>query len=185
MRKRRRGCLSRSLLWILSIYLLILGVKWGTARLFPMPYSAEITSAASENNISPALLYGLIKAESAFSPVAESAKGAKGLMQLMPETAAECAEKCGMASYDIFAPEDNIRLGAFYLGTLLRMYDGNEKNAVAAYNAGHGRVDFWLSSSAYSADGKTLLNIPFPETDRYVKKVLFYSSVYARFVTET
>lgn len=180
VKKRKRGCLLRPLLWIFIFFFLFYGVKWGMHRLFPTPYAEEISAAAEKNNLPPALLYGLIKSESAFDPYAESTKGAKGLMQLMDKTAAECAEKSGVALSDIFAPSENIALGAYYLASLLTMYDGNETCALAAYNAGRGRVDAWLENPEYSEDGKTLIKIPFPETDRYVKKVLLYKKVYEK-----
>ncbi len=143
-----------------------------------MPYKETVLAAAKDYDVPPALLYALIKAESNFDPDAESQKGAKGLMQLMDKTAAECAEKTEMALTDVFAPEQNIKLGAYYLGKLLDMYGGDEKSAVAAYNAGHGRVDGWLSDMRYSPDGKILLEIPFPETERYVRKVELYKTIY-------
>ncbi len=180
MRKRKRGCLFRPLLWIFILFFLFYGAKWGMHRLFPTPYGEEISAAAEKNDLPPALLYGLIKAESAFDPMAESAKGAKGLMQLMDKTAEECAEKSGAPLTDIFSPEENISLGAYYLASLLTMYDGNVPCALAAYNAGRGRVDAWLENPEYSEDGKTLLKIPFPETDRYVKKVLLYTKIYEK-----
>lgn len=170
----------RLLLWVFVLFILVWGVRLGAQRLFPMPYRETVLTSAEKYDVSPALLYALIKAESNFDAAAESQKGAKGLMQLMDETAAECAEKTGLSLTDIFAPEQNITLGAYYLGKLLDMYAGDEKSAVAAYNAGHGRVDSWLSDLRYSPDGKTLSEIPFPETQRYVRKVQLYTKIYEK-----
>ena len=162
------------------LIILVWGVQYGVQRLFPLPYREIVLTAAEDYDVPPALLYALIKAESNFDPDAESQKGAKGLMQLMDQTAAECAGKTGMTLTDIFAPEQNITLGAYYLGKLLDMYEGDEKSAVTAYNAGHGRVDGWLSDLRYSPDGKTLAEIPFPETERYVRKVELYKAIYQK-----
>lgn len=178
--RRKGGCLSRLFGWGLVICILAFGVRWATERLFPLPYGDAVMAAAEENGVPPALLYALMKAESNFDPAAESAKGAKGLMQLMDGTAAWCAEKSGLAHTDILDPAENIALGAYYLGYLLRLYDGDETCAVAAYNAGHGRVDGWLANPEYAPDGKTLSEIPFSETDRYVQKVRLYKKIYER-----
>ncbi len=170
----------RLLLWICVLCIGVWGVKWGIKHLFPMPHYEIVATAAAENDISPALLYALIKAESNFDAAAESKKGAKGLVQMMDETAKWCAEKAGLPLTDILKPEENIPLGTYYLAYLLKMYDGDETCAIAAYNAGHGRVDGWLSDLRYSPDGKTLSEIPFPETERYVKKVTLYKKVYEK-----
>lgn len=180
MRKKRRGCLSRLLTGCLLLCILVLGVRFGLTHFFPMSYSGLVTAEAEKNGVSPALLYALIKAESNFDPSAVSEKGAKGLMQLMDGTAAWCAEKAALPCTDLLNPEENIPLGAFYFGYLLQLYDGNETCAVAAYNAGHGRVDSWLADPRYSSDGKTLSEIPFPETEKYVKKVQFYKKIYEK-----
>ena len=137
-------------------------------------------AAAAENELPAALVYALIKAESNFDSAAVSQKGARGLMQLMDTTAAWCSEKSGIPLRDILNPEENIALGAFYLGYLCEMYDGNIETALAAYNAGYGRVNSWLRDRAYSPEGQTLSFVPFPETRQYVKKVMLYKSIYEK-----
>ncbi len=179
-KKRKRGCLGSLLTWFIIILVLAWGVRFGIKKLFPMPYMDTVLSAAETYDVEPALLYALIKAESNFDVDAESVKDAKGLVQMLDETAAWCAKKSGLPYTDITDPTQSIPLGAFYLGYLLDMYEDNETCAVAAYNAGHGRVDGWLSDLRYSPDGETLSKIPFPETDRYVKKVQLYKKVYEK-----
>ena len=179
VRRRKGGCLGKLLSWCLVVFILAFGARWAMARLFPLPFGPLVTAAAEENGVPPALLYALMKAESNFNPSAQSAKGAKGLMQLMDSTAGWCAEKSGLSYTNILDPEENIALGAYYLGYLLKLYNGNETTAVAAYNAGHGRVDGWLANPAYAPDGKTLTEIPFPETRQYVQKVSLYRKIYA------
>ncbi|MBE7024635.1 MAG: lytic transglycosylase domain-containing protein [Ruminococcaceae bacterium] len=180
LRKKKRGSLKRLLAVCITVGILLFGVHVSMERLFPMPYCDAVTAAAEENGISPALLYALMKAESNFDAEAVSKKGAKGLMQLMEETAVWCGKKTGLPAEDLLNPEENIPLGAYYLGYLLTLYDGEEECAVAAYNAGQGRVNTWLRDSRYSLDGKTLRDIPFPETERYVKKIRFYKGIYER-----
>ncbi len=180
MKRKPRGCLARLVLWIILVCALLWGAKWGMMRLFPQPYGEAVRESAAESGVSPALLYAVMKAESNFDPAAVSQKGAQGLMQMMPGTGAWCAEKMGQESANLEDPEENIRLGAYYLGYLLSLYGGDETCAIAAYNAGQGRVDGWLVDARYSPDGKTLSKIPFPETEKYVKKVMLYKRIYER-----
>ncbi len=115
---------------------------------------ALIEEAARNEGFTPDLLRAVIRRESAFDPCAVSGKGALGLMQLMPET----AEALGVT--DVFDPEQNVRGGARYLGELLQRYHGDVALALAAYNAGPGRVARY--------DGLP----PIPETIDYVRDIL-------------
>jgi soluble lytic murein transglycosylase-like protein len=117
-------------------------------------YMSLIEEHASLNAVSADLVRALIQAESAFNPRARSPKGAMGLMQLMPETAAE------FGVLDAYNPFENVRAGVKYLKQLLNMYDGNEELALAAYNAGPGAVKKY---------GGTVP--PYRETRNYVAKV--------------
>ena len=144
---------------------------------FPYNYNLFVEKYSKEYDVDKALLFAVIKAESNFNKNAESSKGAKGLMQIMDDTAEWCANKAGIDEYDLFDPEDNIKIGAFYLSYLLEKC-GNEKNAVAAYNAGHGNVDKWLSDENFSKVGEILHDIPFAETRKYVNKVMLYKKFY-------
>lgn len=122
------------------------------------PFAAQIEAAAARHGIDPALLAGLIKAESNFDPNAGSPAGAQGLTQLMPETAR------GLGVTDPFDPEQSIEGGARYLSEQLRAFDGNAELALAAYNAGPGAVEQHGGIP------------PYPETQAYVTKVLGYAS---------
>lgn len=120
-------------------------------------YTHLIEAAASRNGLDPALLHAVIQAESSYNPGAVSHKGAMGLMQLMPGTAA----RYGVT--DPYNPEENISGGARYLSDLLNMFDSDVALAVAAYNAGEKNVMKY---------GNTIP--PFSETRHYVSKVLHY-----------
>lgn len=127
-------------------------------------YDSLIQAAAERYGLDPALIKGVIQTESSFNPGAGSSAGAKGLMQLMDGTAA------GLGVNDVYDPAQNIDGGSRYLSYLLRKYDGSEMTALAAYNAGPGRVDrLGLSSDADVAS--RLSELP-AETQAYIGKVL-------------
>lgn len=172
--------LRRTVKWLILILVLLFCAELLASHFFPMPYGEEVAKACAENGTDKALLYAIMKAESNFDADAESGKGAKGIMQMLPETARWLAEKKGGETADLLNPSESIAAGAYYLSFLLNRYGGDETVAVAAYNAGHGRVDGWLSDPALSKDGKTLSKIPFPETEKYVKKVMLYKKIYEK-----
>lgn len=126
-------------------------------------YDNIITKAAGKFNLDVALIKAVIKAESNFNHKAVSPAGAKGLMQLMPQTAN------ALNVDDVFHPENNIEGGARYLRYLLNLYQGNLTLALAAYNAGEGAV------------AKYNYNVPpYRETQTYVKRVLAYYDAYSK-----
>ncbi len=169
--------MKKLFIWVLVLTVIYFGASYFISRTFPKSYEAEVINAAEEFSVDINLVYSVIKAESSFAQKAVSPKGAKGLMQLTDDTAAWCAGKLGITSYDVFSAGDNIRMGTYYLSYLLGRY--HDKNlALAAYNAGHGNVDKWLKNPEYSKDGNEIHKIPFPETERYLKRVLFYERVY-------
>ena len=140
---------------------------------YPLEYTDLVNKAAKEYNLQPALIYGVIHTESRFDPQAGSSVGAVGLMQIMPETFDWLQEKRGEAgkytTEDLYTPSVNIDYGSYLLRYFLDYY-GNEKCAVAAYNAGF-EVSNWLEDPNCSPDGMTLDVIPYPETSEYVVKV--------------
>lgn len=119
-----------------------------------------IQSTASRYGIDPMLVKAIVKAESDFDTMAVSHKGARGLMQLMPETSKLMGVK------DVHDPEDNVEGGIRYLSKLLKMFDWKIPLAVAAYNAGENAVLKYGTIPPYS------------ETQTYVKRVLYYYKVY-------
>ncbi len=140
---------------------------------YPLEYTDLVNKAAKDYNLQPALIYGVIHTESRFNPDAGSSVGAVGLMQIMPETFDWLQEKRGESgkytTEDLYTPSVNIDYGSYLLRYFLDYY-GNEKCAVAAYNAGF-EVSNWLEDSNCSPDGMTLDVIPYPETSEYVVKV--------------
>ena len=137
---------------------------------FPTKFKEEVASASEEFDVEKAMIFSVINVESSFRKDAVSNKGAVGLMQLMPETAKELAKKLEIEEYDLKKPEDNIKLGTFYLSVLKKRFD-NTKTALCAYNAGPAKVSSWLADKEYSEDGKMLKKIPFKETREYIEKI--------------
>ena len=141
----------------------------------PLRHEDIIRQQAAEKGVDPALVAAIIYAESRFVEGRESSAGALGLMQITPDTAADIARRSGGVDFetgDLGTPQLNIAYGTYHLRYLLDHYDGQVLPAVAAYNAGPGHVDRWISDLA--AEGRTLTveSIPFPETRSYAEKVL-------------
>ena len=143
---------------------------------YPLLYRELIEQYAGEFNLAPAYVAAIIRNESSFQPRAESAVGARGLMQLMPDTAEWIAHKLGVEGYAferMYDPASNIRFGCWYLNYLSKMFLGNPVCVTAAYHAGQGQVKVWLSDSQRSEDGYTMLLSALPEgpTRNYTGKV--------------
>ncbi len=154
---------------------------WGLRQLYPRPFSQVVSREAGEFGLPEELVYAVIRAESGFDQKACSRADAKGLMQLTEATflwmAAEYPPENGGG--DVFDVNDNVHCGCALLRRLLDHY-GELQVALAAYNAGIGNVDGWLSDPEQSQDGRTLVNIPFPETAAYVEKVQKNRNVYRK-----
>jgi soluble lytic murein transglycosylase len=163
--------LVKLLLGVIIVFTLCIGVLRLMCVFYPNSYKLQVSEYSRKYDISPELVYGVIRAESKFDARAVSDKGAIGLMQIMESTGSWAAEKIGMGDVDLFQPDVNIEIGCFYISYLLDKYDGNTRCAIAAYNAGQTNVDRWLKNKDYSKDGKNLLKIPFAETEKYVEKV--------------
>ena len=121
----------------------------------------------------------MIKAESGFKHDAISNKEAIGLMQLMEGTAYEVAKEIGqeITKQDLINAETNIKLGTKYISNLLNKYR-NIELAITAYNAGIGNVDTWIQEGILQKDGANIENIPFKETNNYVRKILRDYKIY-------
>lgn len=141
---------------------------------YPFPYSDLIKREAARYGLDPFLIAGLIRQESMFNPQAVSAAGAIGLMQLMPSTGRTLARAMGgksLRTADLKQPELNIRLGTRHVANLLRAYDGNWTEMLAAYNAGASRLERWRQFPEYQDPELFVERIPFQETREYVKIV--------------
>lgn len=143
-------------------------------QFYPMKYSEYVEKYSKEYNVDSLLMYSIIKAESNFNETANSSSNAKGLMQLMSPTAKEIAQNLELEyeEADIYEPEKNIMFGIKYYSELLQTYNGNMLLALAAYNAGIGNVNSWIETGIIKQDGSNIENIPFKETNMYVRKII-------------
>lgn len=149
----------------------------------PLRHDDIIRQQAREKGLDPALIAAVIYRESGFRP-RESKAGALGLMQILPETADYIAGKSGGTKFevdDLATPQINIAYGSWYLNYLMDRYDEHEVSALAAYNAGEGRVDAWVAAEGRAGGGLNDVDeIPFPETREYVSDVLRARDEYRR-----
>jgi soluble lytic murein transglycosylase len=146
---------------------------WYVRLRYPLDYQAIVRGHSRNYRLDPALLAAVIYQESKFRAHARSSSGAIGLMQLLPSTAEGIAVHTGGTKFrvsDLDNPEINVRYGSWYLRHLLDKY-GDERTALAAYNAGQENVDRWRS------EGK---GIEFAETRQYVQRVEHLKTLYRR-----
>ncbi|MDD4767533.1 MAG: lytic transglycosylase domain-containing protein [Desulfotomaculaceae bacterium] len=179
---RRRALLAITLL--LLVALLNADNIW--RFFYPLPYHDLTLKYATVHNQDTYLLSAMIKAESNFQPRAVSEKGARGLMQIMPETGQSVAGQLGYPDFSadlLFIPEININIGACYLAGLDDEFNGNVILMLAAYNGGIGNVMEWIAADK-SGGINEIDQIPFPETRHYIKKVLKYHQIYTRLYSQ-
>ncbi|HEY4369536.1 MAG TPA: transglycosylase SLT domain-containing protein [Steroidobacteraceae bacterium] len=149
--------------------------------LYPHPYDSEVKAAASLTQLQPELIYGVLRQESLYRADALSSAGARGLLQLLPETARRVAQvwkRPRPAPADLFDPAVNVPLGAANLRGLIDKFNGQTAVALAGYNAGPSAAARWLPTESIDPD-IWVENIPFNETRGYVQRVLWHSIVFA------
>jgi soluble lytic murein transglycosylase len=140
----------------------------------PLRHDDIIRQQAGEKDLDPALVAAVIYEESKFRDQTSPA-GARGLMQITPETAAFIARRSGGVAFeqgDLATPQVNIAYGTYYLRYLIDRYGGDEELAVAAYNAGHGNLDRWIARAGGRDRFEASSDIPFPETSAYLAGVV-------------
>ncbi len=148
--------------------------------LYPQPYDPEVSAAAKLSGLSTDLIYGVMRQETLFRADARSAANARGLLQLLPETARLTARKFNLPAPradDLYNPVVNVPLGAVYLKSLIDSFDGQVVLALAAYNAGPGAAKRWQPAQALDSD-IWIENIPYNETRSYVQRILWHSLVF-------
>ncbi len=168
---------------VFIIILCIVAILFGVFRIqdmvlkmiYPQKYAELVNQYAEENDLDPLLVFAIIKAESNFDEDVVSNSGAVGLMQLMESTAQEMADDLAIeipTKEALFDPELNIQIGTYYFAYLLGIYEGNIYLALTAYNAGIGNVNTWIEEGTIREDGSDIENIPYKETNNYVRKIV-------------
>lgn len=143
--------------------------------LYPYDYQDTINFYADRYEVDRNLVASVILAESKFRQDATSVHGARGLMQIMPETGSWIATQIEDDSFSVdklYNVNMNIKYGTWYLSELQTEFEGNEVLALAAYNAGRENVYEWMEKYHWDINFKDYTKIPFPETREYVKRVL-------------
>ena len=176
VRRRRIGLLAAAVILGAVCAAVLSGLGEDAVREFTLPLRHDdiIRQQAAEKDLDPALIAAVIYEESRFRDQTSHA-GARGLMQITPETADAIAQHSGGTRFkhsDLASPQINISYGAYYLRLLLDHYGGNETLAIAAYNAGMGNVDRWVADAGGPDAFKSADRIPFPETRAYVENVM-------------
>ena len=160
---------------------LYIALPFGLRLVFPFYHQEAIEFYSKQHDLDPLLVVSIIWVESRFDIEAKSIRGARGLMQIMPETAEWISAQKNIP-YDLqklYEPEHNIRLGCWYLANLKREFD-NINLVLAAYNGGRGNVRQWMEAGIWQGDAEDIDNIPFGETREYVRRVNIIHQIYQR-----
>ena len=176
IRRRRVALVAAAVAFGAICAAVISGLGPEAVREFTLPLRHDdiIRQQAAAKDLDPALIAAIIYEESRFRDQTSHA-GARGLMQITPETADAIAKHSGGTRFrqsDLATPQINISYGSYYLRLLIDHYGGNETLAVAAYNAGIGNVDKWVAEAGGPGAFKSAERIPFPETRAYVENVM-------------
>lgn len=148
---------------------------------FPLASQDGLVPQAGQAGIEPAWAYGILRAESAWMSDAQSGADARGLMQLLPATAALVAKRNGLdwgGGDTLYDPATNIALGTRYLAQMAARFNGSPWLASAAYNAGPNKVEQWLATRGMLAPDLFVATIPYRETREYVARVMAFSVIY-------
>ncbi len=185
--KRRKEMKKKRLIILILLFTLIIAVllskdKW-LKLMYPKTYQEVVSLYQKKYNVEEHLIFAVIKAESNFDQKAVSHRKAMGLMQLMEETAKDVAKKNNIdikqddLKEELCDVNKNIEIGTCYLSILIQRYH-NKEIALAAYNAGIGTVDGWIEKGIIQKDGSDIENIPYKETNNYVRKILRDYQIY-------
>lgn len=185
---------------IYRILSIIMAICWGffavclvvtgflRAKVYPVKYKIEVVQYSKEFNLPSELVFSVINTESSFNAKAVSKVGAVGLMQIKPSTATYISEKLNVYDYDLTSPALNVRFGCYYLRYLLNRFKITD-TALCAYNAGEGTVSKWLNDKRFSLDQRTLISIPYKETNDYIQKIhkclINYKKLYGKFLDKS
>jgi soluble lytic murein transglycosylase len=155
------------------------GTYWES--LFPLPYRNELVRNAKLNGLDPFTVAALVRQESEFNPQAVSRAKAYGLTQVMPATGRLLARRAGLRRFSprmLFQPEVNLKLGTYYIRSLLDKWGGRWEETLAAYNAGPNRAAEWAAWRSYEEPAEFVETVPYTETREYIQAVLRNAAMY-------
>lgn len=175
MRKKAVVIIAIILIILTAIFIYNLIIR---NYIYNISHEEIVYKYAEKYDIDPMLVFAIIKNESNFNKEVTSSKNAIGLMQILESTAEEIAMNLGIENVDLTDAEININIGTKYFSELENKYNGNYMLALAAYNAGQGNVDRWISEGIIKSNGQNLENIPFKETNMYVRKIVRDYKIY-------
>lgn len=164
---------ARLLVFVLVLtFMGAVAVRSGMKAFYPKRYADIVEKYSAAYGVDETLIYAVIRTESSFNPAATSEVGAKGLMQIMPDTVDWLCNRLGedADAVDLQDEDTAIRLGTYFLKILQDKF-GDTHTVLAAYHAGMGCVQGWLRDGTLSTDGRTLHTIPYKDTAHYVQKV--------------
>jgi soluble lytic murein transglycosylase len=150
---------------------------------FPLPYRTALESNSRTRGLDPYIVAALIRQESEFDPKAISSAKAYGLTQVLPSVGRQFSRRVGITRFSpsmLFQPEINLKLGTYYLKSLLDQQNGSWEQTLASYNAGKRRADDWATWASFREPSEYIETIPFTETRNYIQIVLRNAHVYRR-----
>lgn len=173
--------------WLIVLAVAVGLVGFGYNRVmravYPQKYKELVEEYSRQNGLDPMLVYAVIKCESGYDTNATSSKDAKGLMQLTDDTFAWVQTKAEpneeLPAQRLYEPEINIKFGTLLL-SLHKAEFASDELALAAYHAGRGSVNKWLSDDAYTDDGESLHTVPYADTNAYIEKVMKTKAAYEK-----
>lgn len=184
LKQKKRIFFGLIILIIIIIFTLPKAKNIILKKMYQTEYEEYVYKYGVEYSVDPLLIFAIIKAESNFKKDVVSKSGAMGLMQLLPSTAEDTARKLKIGyngKEDLYNPEVNINIGTKYFSSLYEKYQ-NITIALTAYNAGSGNVDKWIDTGVLSKDGSNAENIPYRETNNYVRKILRDYEIYKQLI---
>jgi soluble lytic murein transglycosylase len=149
--------------------------------LFPLPYRSHLLKHSHAHDLDAFMVAALIRQESEFNPRARSRVNALGLTQVMPGTGRQLAGRVGLRRFStsmLYQPEPNLRIGTYYLRTLLDRWAGKWEETLASYNAGPSRAVNWVTWGDFREPAEFVETVPFSETREYIQAVVRNAALY-------